>query len=447
MSSLTMKRVGIAAAMVALLGSAACSSDSILAPIPSEPAMPGAPATEIIGMYRVDVDVTAGTITTTPIDNNASSNGTMGGANLQIYGTREQAAFRFAFRSPPTVDAQGRWNLPLQLKVENLMSFAVGTSQSGNPAAARDTLGEFVFLTTLPVATSGCAANTPGCMMTVVDQQGQASFTTLAPQPYWYFNDILQATDGIANSGPDLSRSQNVTFLADTAIKRYSFGIAVSAAWQPPNETRWKVDYRPDSLPTNGTEPFWKLLAAGSADASITTANCPIAASSCLTLSANGTTSGPTYMYYRADSLGATQDAYVSFSYNAVYTTGRKFQVGEVGMADDAKLIMLAIGRKTTSFVDAAGNAVGPVISNSQFTSNDQLRIAKNGNTSVALFIGLSTTPAITLAYNQLPASPYAGASASQVKPSFMFGVDSLDGNSFTASWSNVTYEIGVAQP
>ncbi|HET7584831.1 MAG TPA: hypothetical protein VFK13_07990 [Gemmatimonadaceae bacterium] len=446
MFSLTLKRAGIVTAMVALLASTACSSDSIVAPL-TQPDLPGTPAAEqeITGMYRVDVDVASGTVTTTPIDNMSAS----AGSNRQIYGTKQQAAFRFAMASPATINAQGQWKLPMTMRVENLLSFAVGTSQAGNAATARDTLGEFAFLTTMPVATSGCVANTAGCRITVSQQHGSASFTTPTAQPYWFFNDVLAKSDGVANSGTDLSRAQNITFVVDTAIKRYSFGIALSAAWQAPQESRWKVDYRPDSLPDNGTEPFWKTVDVGTTRGSIVTSGCPLFASRCLKVEdTNRSSDQAELLYYRSDSLGTSQNAYIAFSYSGSYGANSDQQVGLIGMTDQNKLILLAIGQKNTYFIDGNLNQVGGQISTSSFTSNDQLRIVKNGNTSVQLFIGFSTTPALTVSYSALPNDPWTSQGDVSHSRSFMFGFFN-NGSRKTMStlWSNVTYEIGVTQP
>lgn len=235
-------------AAATLAAALACHDVPAVAPThPSTP--PGTPSGTVVGT----VDDATGTVTFTPLATSASSDGA---ADPAIYGSQNTTinvhSTSFSIDSVTTPGTKV-WSIGVGLR--NLLAYPVGSNQ--NATAAADSTGVFVFFSTLPIVTlpSGC-----GCSVTVKNAMGAASFTTPAPQPYfWYANRLKKA--GTAGGTDSTVNNPVWKFTGQSTVHAFTFVLLISAAWPPPNETQWVVSYNgtTDSLIDTKASPPWKL--------------------------------------------------------------------------------------------------------------------------------------------------------------------------------------------
>jgi len=402
-------RIIIAAALLL----AACGDQPGAAPI-----APASHPTTRLTHLRGTVDAASGTLTFDGAE--TASAGSANGVNAAVYGDQGVTVRIYNSAVVVSAPAAGKRTYTANVGVRNLLSYRIGDEQ--RTAAPPDTLGIFVFVNTAPVV-SGTSSPCTACTVTVRNPSGTRNFT--APnQPYWFWPEIV----GAANGGADTTRSRRTwVFEADTQVTRFNFDVLVSAAWAPPNDTRFEVDYEGDSLPDTQSEPRWRVQNTGTGSASS-------AAAGTLTLSTRNGQLG----YYRRDSIGTTEDAYIEVRtrWNAAGTGNDQVQIG---LDDGSRLIALGIFGTRVAFVNAAGAAIGTATSLTTTTSHSyQLR--KYAADSAVFYVdGIRSEK---LAYNSFSADPYAGTS-----PVAFFGEQSFSPTTITAAIDYVTYQLGAAAP
>lgn len=397
------------------------------------PAAPPA-APPIIGHYRVNVDMVAGKATVTSIDP------TTGDADVaaMIYGGGGQMRFRFTVPEVnPIVDPEDPTKklFTLLTRIENGRSHAIGTHVPRTTVAPSDTMGVFIYVSTLPQVIAGCTPSVT-CTASVANFHGRGQFET-PNQPYWYWPEILEANDGVSNSGGDLSQAQHAwVFRTDEEVTNFVFGVAVSAPWTPPNgdlESSWTVSYRTDSLPHEGSEPVWKRVSSGLvSNAIVSHENCPV--SPCLQLSS---TVNSGVAFFRSDSLGPGQSANITAEIRpAAAQNGNNPRIA-IAMQDTERLIQFAFSGNRMGFANAEGTSfvaphaalpAGPIT----------VRVVKNVETqqAEAYVPWTALTPSVTVPLASLPE-----ASTSAMPEGAYFWFISI--NQATSWYSSISYEIG----
>jgi hypothetical protein len=425
---------------------------------------PAPPRSAVIGEYMVHVNTRTMEITTTPVPSMMPAAGN--GVHARLYGGASQIKHWFTVPAGfPMSVQQGQKSLyALQDRLENLLPYAIGTHVAHAAGVLpRDTMGVYVFITVPPVPTCTAGGTTGSCAVAVDSADGTAKFTSSTGQPYWYWKTILEKSDGVAQSGLDYSGTaggvdyhRDLYFLAGNHVTDFVFGIAVSAPWTPPNggaDTAWTVRYSGDSLPNRKSfadlrsEPDWRILAStglGGSDTTITSSSCPGAAP-CLQLTtqpSNTTGRRNRFSYYRSDSLGSTQDAYMTATFNGTLRTRTPTVV--MAMQNGTKLIQAMFAADTVFFSDSLGNSVQACPHRTGTETSWRLTL-KNGNG--ALYTPASSTNTIPwcgIAQAVQPASPYT----SSPKPFFWFGnLVPTGGTATVTRWSDVTYAIGAWTP
>lgn len=407
---------GSTRALVALCGVIACGEPPSGSPAPLAPASrPVAGA----GRLRATVDVTAGTLTFEPADASSGASLASGAPNAAVYGN--QGVTVRIYNSPvvTSAPAAGKKTYTANVGVRNLLAFRVGDEQGA--AAPPDTIGLYVFVNSGPIV-SGTSSPCPACTVTVKNPHGSLNFTA-TNQPYWFWPELL----GPANGGRDTTLLRKVwIFEADTQVTRFNFDVLVSAPWVAPNETRFRVDYEGDSLPNTQSEPRWQVNASGT--------NSAAAAGGALTLTvANGQLG-----YYRRDSIGTTEDAYVEgrMRWNAAPSATDQLRVG---LDDGVKVIALGVFATGVGFVDANGVRIG-ALTNVTTTTYHAYQLRKYRADSAVIYI--DNVRAQTLAYASFSNNPY-GATA----PLVLFGEADLGGGASASAIDYVVYELGVPFP
>jgi len=300
------------------------------------------------------------------------------------------------------------------------------------------------------------------CTVTIDSADGAFPFTTGAPQPYVYWKTILEG-GGTNAQGPGpfetkqdsiggIDYRRNMSFHTTGNVSDFSFGIAMAAAWVEPNETRWKVFYAGDSIPTRDSlralhsEPDWRRLGS-TGSVSITPAACVPNTGACnLTLVG---TANDTIIFYRSDSLRASQDGYIAATLSLSTLTGVEPGVF-LGLKDPVKLAQLGISTLLTGFTDSTGTLL-PATTFATDLGRTSYRVAKYGTDSASIFSPAESTVALkTILYSDLPPAPVR---IPAVPPNydrfFFFGnmTASVSSTAATSLWSNVNYEIGAASP
>ena len=367
---------------------------------------------------RAEVDADRGTLTfrSVPIGGSSIDAAIYGdqGVTAQIYNTPVVIT-----QPSPTVR-----RFEAQVGVRNLLNHVVGDEQSG--AAPPDTIGIFVFFTAGPTVTtpSPCA----GCTVTMVSQHGSQTFT--APnQKYFHWQERLAPAGSLGDTTTFRTLWQ---FDASTAVTGFQFDVLISAPWAAPNETRWKVEYPADSVPTTGSEPSWTLRQThASASAA--------AAGGFLVLTA-ATPRDREISFYRRDSVPSSQSAYAEARLR--YTGATIFLAGPWLVIDDAtRFVGLGVRSNAVGFITTSRAFLGTPFAMNTTTAHNVYQLRKYGADSAVFYVNGTQRGAI--AYTSLPASIY-GATA----PLIQFGhVTQASNQGGSSSWDYVIYEIGAAEP
>jgi hypothetical protein len=223
-------------------------------------------------------------------------------------------------------------------------------------------------------------------------------------------------------------------FEADSQVTAFSFDVLVSAAWPPPNETRWKIAYEGDSIPDVAVEPRWTRNATGTATM---THNSPAPGILTIAVPAGGRVA-----FYQSDSLNTTTDAYVETRFRTNTPTLISPEVS-FGIDDQVKFIGVGVSGTQVGFLNSSFTLLpGAVLVSATSFHTYQLR--KFAADSVQLWIdGIwQLSRAYSTLSAHLPVTPhgfYFGPAGTGANPV------SLLGNS--SSWDYVIYEIGATEP
>lgn len=447
----------LALACVVLAG---CHEDSVA---PRTINTPQGPMGDL-GTYVVDVDLKTRTVTARPTASGSLS--APKGVSAALYGGTGTISHNFTVvGGGPDVNN----TFVMQDRIENGLSFAIGTHAAHTLGTfPQDTMGVFVFVLRGPIVTGGCDPDPVTCVVTADTAiDGSFPFTGADPQPYMYFKTILEASDGVPQSGLDYSGAggsssidyfRTIGFHASSAVTHFFFEIAVSAAWPRPQGQPWAETYPGDSLPNRlGTsldslrsEPDWRLAAVGVVDTSIQTTFCLNDGPPCLRLQNIAPTPPPlttidSIVYFRSDSIGPADTAFIQAD---IFTTGLKATNPSVflGMQDGVKAIHFGLANGQAGFTtDANAFIAGGSILGSSTGAN--WRIVKYASDSVLAF--KDGAQVIILAYTALPAAPTPNARNAY----FWFGqrvkgaTAPNNPTNVASSWQNVVYTIGKDSP
>lgn len=457
--------------LVACLAIGACTEDS------TGPGNHQIPIGQLqnLGTVIVDVDAQSGTVKMHPLGESVEP---PPGVSARFFGDVTQ--IRYFFAAQPHGSPAGAVEFNLHGGFSNLLNFAIGTNTAHLwPLFPQDTIGVYVYYTFLPYnitsspAAGGDTTPCPLCTVAVDSADGVYPFTPPgAAQPYQYFKTILEgggpsATDsgifsthqfGVFPGAINYTRpfSFRATAPAGQVVRTFSFGISMMAPWVEPNEARWPVHYIADSLPNRVTlqklrsEPDWRVLGTGGGAATIQPPGCAAGTNTCQ-LRIISTPAPPvqaeTLMYYRSDSLRATQDGYIAATMTRPATSDSASIF--LGLMDPDKLVQLGISATVAGFTDSTGAFI-PGFTASTSTAGSSWRVSKIGNTSAAIFSPASnTTPFVTIPYASLPAAPRRVDPDVPYDRFFFFGNWTRPGSASTATslWSSVNYEIGASAP
>ena len=409
-----------------------------------------------LGTVIVDVDIRRGVVTVHPLGADPS---VASGVSAHFYGTTSQILHSLtSLTATPIADGT---EYQLQDRLTNLLGFAIGTNSPHTaPAFPQDTMGVFVYYSLPPYNFTISGVPCPACTVSIDSADGAFPFTTVAPQPYVFFKTILEGngpsdplskTNQTASGGIDYFRTLN--FRTSGSVTNFTFGLSVSAAWVDPNDSRWKVAYVADSVPTRTSlqhlisEPDWRRLGSTGA-ITITPAAC-VPGSCLLTLVSTTTAAGEdTLMFYRSDSLRASQRGYIAATLNLSTLTGAQPGVF-LGLKDPARLAQVGISTLLTGFCDSTGTLL-PGYSVATVLGRTTYRVAKYGTDSASIFSPAGSSVAlVTIPYLSLPAAPPRQAGATGYDRFFFFGnlTRTVVATAATSLWANVSYEIGVSAP
>jgi hypothetical protein len=229
------------------------------------------------------------------------------------------------------------------------------------------------------------------------------------------------------------------------------------APWVEPHENRWKVNYIADSLPDRvdlfnlRSDPDWRVLGTGGGVATIQAPGCVAGTNACSLqiVSTTASAAPETLLYYRSDSLRASQDGYIAATMTATPSTGSTTPSVFLGLKDPAKLVQLGISGTLTGFTDASGAFI-PTFTVVTDPSRTTWRVSKVGTTSAAIYSpATSGVPLVTIPYASLPAAPARGVNPGDYDHFFFFGnlTQPITSPNATSVWSNINYEIGVPGP
>lgn len=344
--------------------------------------------------------------------------------------------------------------------IENVFPYSIGTHlHHALGVFPEDTIGVFVFMSIQPVVIAGCTAGPTCTVKADSGYDGAFPFTSGTPQQFMYFKTILEPADAFPNQGLDFTDQspanggtgidyfRTFAFRASPGVTNFKFGVSVSAAREKPNDTRWKVTYVGDSLPIRvgnsladlRSEPDWRVHggAAAVSDTSIVTSGCAGGSARCLRIVSASPSASDSISFFRSDSLGTSDSAYIVATLNTS-NTPNDIPVVFVGMQDRVKLISFGISNNKVGLCDAANTFLPATASPSSVTS---WRIAKFAADSVVIYG--DGTRVLQYTYSALPAAPVASAP----NPFFWFGNRASTGTNVTSLWSSVVYEIGATTP
>jgi hypothetical protein len=416
------------AILFALCGAAACGEGPTLsgnATVLQPSAHPITP----VARLRGTVDVATGTLTFEPVSSTGASV-PASGVNASIYG--EQGVTISIYNSAVVTSAPvaGKKTYSANVGVRNMLGYRIGDEQ--NAASPGDTLGIYIFTNTAPVVTG--TSSPCSCTITVKNPSGSRPFTTLASQPYWFWPELLGAKGG----GSDTTIARRAwVFEADTQVTGFSFDVLVSAAWSSPNETVWKAEYAPDSLPEAQSKPRWRKFGTSKVTAAIVGTN----------LALDLQRSKDSVMYVRRDSLSSATNALMESTMRL--DDGGNSQAPQAGIAmdDKTRFIALLISDSTTTakarvgFLATGGGFVAGASDTVMVHAMRTYQIRKYGADSVVALV--DGTRRLKVAYSALPVTKAAAIDPS----SFAFGITSTSSKNTATTWSHVLYQIGQATP
>jgi hypothetical protein len=385
---------------------------------------PRAPQT-ILGGVRGIVDVTTKTLTFEQLPSATAGLVRLAG----IYG--DQGVTVRLYNTPVTVAASstpGKETYTANVGLRNLLAFPIGDEQAG--ATPVDTMGIFVFVNSGPTVTGTSSPCSPTCSVTVGNAHGELQFSSPSQQ-YWHWNDRV----GAVGSARDTTLVRRTwVFEADTQVTDFRFDVLVSAAWPPPNQTRWPIRYEGDSVPDIGVEPRWVRNASGTPTFTL---NSPSAGILTIVVPALGRVA-----FYQSDSLNTTTNAYVEsrFRTNSATMVGPEVSFG---IDDQVKFIAAGISSTQAGFLNSSFAFLPGAVATTTTTFHTY-QIRKFAADSVQLWI--DGVRQITRAYStfsaHLPVTPhgfYFGPAGTGATPTSALGNSS--------SWDYVVYELGVTQP
>ena len=242
-------------AAFALLAISACSEDPAPSVAPQIPMPPGT-----LGTLVGTIDGTDLTATFTP---NGAITSDGRAVSPAIYGNQGTTVTVFGKVDSVKNFGANSDSFYVRVALRNLLTHAIGTNYQ--KAAPPDTLGVFAFFPNppgSPVVTkpSPCV----GCTATVSKAMGTANFVGSTEKYYWYRN-IPTAKQ--PSPGTDTTRNNpQWVFITNgtgvTHVRAFTFVVMISAAWPPPSESQWTVNYvgTIDSEPDLRAEPRWKRV-------------------------------------------------------------------------------------------------------------------------------------------------------------------------------------------
>lgn len=371
-----------------------------------------------VTVVRGEVDADRGTLTFSPVP--------MGGSGFTpaVYGDQGGTV---RLSNTPVVVTQPSSTVrrfEAQVGIRNLLAHVVGDEQAG--ASPPDTVGIFVFFISGPIVTAPSPCT--GCAVTLVSHLGTATFT--APnQKYFHWQERLAPAGSL--TGEDTTRQRATwRFDADAAVTGFQFDVLISAAWPPPHETRWKVEYSADSLPETGSEPRWRLR-----DAAISGARS--ASGGFLEIDA-GAIPGAETSFYRRDSLAAGGNAYIEMRLR--YNGGSVTQAGPWLLFDDGtKFIAFGVRSDQVGFIDASRNFLGTPFAMNTRNAHHTYQLRKYAADSAVFYV--NGTRRGWIAYASLAATAYPTGA-----PLVQFGHVTVV-PSARSNWDYVIYELGAASP
>ena len=417
-------------------GAAAAAGCSDAAPsreraAPTAPAAESLPAPVVLGAMRANVDLVAGTMTFEPIpapgtsssSSSASSSPSARGARAPgaplaaIYGDQNVTVRLSNTAVAVTIDpTTGRKRFTGNVTVTNLRPHPIGDEQGA--ATPPDTMGIFVFFSTEPIIT----APTPcaGCTITVFNYHGVKTFDQPS-RKYFFYPERLPANGS--------STARTWVFDASPAVTNFYFDVLLSAAWPPPNETRWAVRLDGDSLPDTQEEPRWRIEQAG--------VNSATATGGMVTISVNN---NATRRYFRRDSVASAGNAYIETRMQLNSSNAGRPE-GRIVIDDGVRHMALGVARASVWFSDANNTFLPgtPLSVPTAATAQNVYQLRKYGADSIVFYV--NGTRGGAFSYAALPVTAYAGTA-----PLLIFGNRSLQGPS-GSSWDYVYYEIGTPFP
>jgi hypothetical protein len=420
-----LSRTARSALFALVVATMACSDAATLAS-PGE-TLPPPPVLSGSANYIINVDLVRGEITATPVTPALTD----GMVSARFYGTSQQIAYRFAQPVSAPQDSGGKRIWTLQARVENRLDHRVGTHQMSGTVTSPG--GVTVYVAIPPVPTAGCAPFTPSCSAAIYGPDGKAAFSDLN-QSYWFYNQYLEANDGVPNSGPDLSGVKSWRFIADPAVTNFAFGVSVKASWGLESEVvviNWNGSNNP-LLGTGG--PTWSVQ-GDAAPVMVSDPSLCGGQPQCLQV----TTNNSAMRVYRTDVLLPSQSAFMEGTVIGFQIANGNHPNGVLGFWDGVKYMQVGVSGTHIGFTNATSTSLFSSVQYHMPSTPVDLRLVKNAATGqVSLF--RNGVLALSAAYSAFPAAPYVGAGP---HPSFWFGND----GSGTTRWTNVSYGIGTTSP
>ena len=324
-----------------------------------------------------------------------------------------------------------------KLAVHNLLNYPIGSIDGA--AVPWDTTGMYVFFSSAPsvVSPAGC-----GCAVSVMNTQGQASFTSPNQQYYWYQNRL--AAKGQA--GDSTTNNPVFTFTAPSRVTSFRFVILLSSPWprgMQAQDTSWSTFYNPasDSFPDVNAKPRWKPIGVRFGGTySLSNGSLLMDVNHSAVLFFN--TSNDMF-FFRSDNLNRSENAYAEARL-ALTASGGGNPVAVLGLADSVKFVGLGIGNGKIGFATFDSGTLtwlwlaGGTLPMST-TGMHTYRVGKFGAGTATVYVdGVEKFSQTNLPDNFMPQfASSVGAQASHL--SVIFGISAQDANA-NATVSYVTY-------